>query len=141
MPLRQKCPQQFHLLFTNRHVHYGHARARKENRHHGAKYQTAAAHKHWEESRTQQAGETLVQNKTPSCIQVALLKSVTQEGQDWGVTCLALPSLQPSDSWRACSVPLGDTISWVLQCFCWHHEPLVISTDTQHWKASLCEQR
>lgn len=78
MPLLQKCLQQFNFLFTNRHVYYSRAQARKEYRHHCAKYQTAAAHKHWEESRTQQAEETLVHYKTPSCIEVALLKSVTR---------------------------------------------------------------
>ena len=78
MPLLQKCLQQFHFLFTNRRVYYSRAQVRKENRHHCAKYQTAAVHKHWEDSRTQQAGETLVHYKTPSCIEVALLKLVTR---------------------------------------------------------------
>lgn len=139
MPLKQKCMQQFD---TNRHAYHGHAWVKKENSHHSAKsreLQLTSAGRRAGPNR--QTRETLVQNKTPICTDVDLLKPVTHEGQNWGVTCLALPSLKSSDSWQAHSIFLRDTVSWVFQCYCWHHEPPVFKPGTKHWKAFLHEQR
>lgn len=93
------------------------------------------------EGHNRQAQETVVHSKTPSCIEAALLRICNTRGT--GLGCHTTGSAEPwtlkiASRHAAC---LWDTMFWVFQCLCWHHEPLGSNTGTQHWKASLHEHR
>lgn len=93
------------------------------------------------EGHNRQAQETVVHSKTPSCIEAALLRICNTRGT--GLGCHTTGSAEPWTLKIASrhAVCLWDTMSWVFQCLCWHHEPLGSNTGTQHWKASLHEHK